>query len=821
MLLTIPPQGAVANYSRTCDFRTGEITVKWADDRGSWVRRAFVSRKDDVIVQYLTAPTGGKIACSLQLSTDPGMHFPSKMKFASFASADYLNLRARYFADDTRAGYEGVTRVVTVGGTKSVDGSVLTISNATSVMLLTRTQRYDSNCVSECDQKLLQNQFAALPTDYKTLLKGQVATHQAIYDRVKLDLHASAADRALDNESLLALQKKSTTPVNALWERIFDAGRYYYLSSSSSNTPPDLLGMWTGDCNVGWGGFYHLDANLNLQIDQGNIGDMPEAMAGYFKLNEGWQGDLETNAKKLLGCRGMVAAGNSPGTVSGLMAGINNYYPYQYATGEEGWLLYPFWEHYQITGDTNFLRNDLYPLLKDMGFFYEDFLTKTDANGNYILAGSVSPENQPSNLRVSLLNNSTFDISGAKFCLTALIETCNTLGLDQGAGQGVEKWSNLLKKLPPYLINADGALQEWSWPGLKDNFNHRHSSGLLPVWPFREITPEADPAMFKAARMTLQKKDAFNYENAGHGLLHSALIAANLKNASSVTAKLMRLTREDFYFNSLISAHYNKHGVFCTDTCNAVPGILMEMLVCSSPGTLELLPALSPTLTQGAISGVKGRNRVTVQNLSWNLVDKTVDCILKSDVDQNLTLIERDGITTIKSKATVSASPIGPIARTIQLKAGVSTVISIKLGDLRQEAPAMATTSASLAFKCAVTVSSEADDCPGANAVDGEEGTRWSSAYEDNQWICVDLGSKKNINEVKLDWEHAAGKDYNLEVSDDAATWTTIKSITNNSQTGWLDYPNLKATGRYVRIHGLTRTTEYGFSLWEFQVFGG
>jgi alpha-L-fucosidase 2 len=685
MLITIPEAGAITNYSRTCDFRTGVITVKWTDDRGDWERKSFVSRKDDVIVQYLTAPSGGKLNCSIQLATDPKMLFPRTMSFTNVSDANYLNLRAKYPENTGGAGYEGVTRVVTSGGTKSLAGGVLNISNATSVIMLTRTEKYYDNCARQWDRQNLQQQLAAMTANYKTLLKGQLATHQAIYDRVKLDLNASAADRALANEELLARQKTSPTAVNALWERVFDAGRYYYLSSSSDQSPPDLLGIWSGACNAGWGGFYHLDANLNLQIAGGNIGDMPEAMAGYFKINESWRADFETNAAKLLGCRGMVAGGNTPGMVPGgaLMAGISDFYPYQYATGEEPWLLYPFWEHYLITGDTHFLRNRLYPLLRDMGRFYEDFLTLTDTNGNYIFAGSVSPENQPANLHVSLLNNSVFDVSGAKFALGALIQTCNTLGLDQGPGQELEKWSDLFKKLPPYLINSDGALQEWGWPGLKDNYKHRHLSQMLPVWPYREITPETTPDLFNAAAAVLARKDAY-HENAGHGILHGALVAAGLKNGQSVNQRLLQLTRDDYYYVSLFSSHYDKHGTFCADTCNAVPGIMIEMLVSSSPGVLELLPALPPTLNQGAISGVKGRNRVTVQNLSWNLESNSVACILKSDIDQSITLMERSGIETINTSAKVSASPVGQIARVIQLKAGVSTRISIGLGRLRQ-----------------------------------------------------------------------------------------------------------------------------------------
>jgi hypothetical protein len=143
---------------------------------------------------------------------------------------------------------------------------------------------------------------------------------------------------------------------------------------------------------------------------------------------------------------------------------------------------------------------------------------------------------------------------------------------------------------------------------------------------------------------------------------------------------------------------------------------MMEMLVCSSPGALELLPALPPTLTQGAISGVKGRNRVTVQSLSWNIADKSVYCTLESDIDQSITLIERSGINTITTGAPVSPSPLGQIARVVQLQAGVSVSISIGLGQRRL-------TPANAALNRPVAVLS-VDDCPGANGAEEDTGTR-------------------------------------------------------------------------------------------------
>jgi alpha-L-fucosidase 2 len=92
--------------------------------------------------------------------------------------------------------------------------------------------------------------------------------------------------------------KKKEVAVPALWERIFDAGRYHYLSSSSVVSPPDLLGIWTGDCHAGWSGYYFLDANLNLLVVGGNIGDMPEAMEGYFTFMERLNDGFKTNTFK-------------------------------------------------------------------------------------------------------------------------------------------------------------------------------------------------------------------------------------------------------------------------------------------------------------------------------------------------------------------------------------------------------------------------------------------------------------------------------------------------------------------------------------------
>ena len=120
-------------------------------------------------------------------------------------------------------------------------------------------------------------------------------------------------------------------------------------------------------------------------------------------------------------------------------------------------------------------------------------------------------------------------------------------------------------------------------------------------------------------------------------------------------------------------------------------------------------------------------------------------------------------------------------------------------------------------------VSSPNPKQPAANAIDGNTGTRWESAYSDPQWIYVDLGSVKTITEVRIDWQHAAAKDYHVDVSNDAVTWSApIASKTGMPAVDHRidDLTGLSASGRYVRVYGTARATVYGYSIWELAVFG-
>lgn len=127
--------------------------------------------------------------------------------------------------------------------------------------------------------------------------------------------------------------------------------------------------------------------------------------------------------------------------------------------------------------------------------------------------------------------------------------------------------------------------------------------------------------------------------------------------------------------------------------------------------------------------------------------------------------------------------------------------------------------SSNLALNKTVSISSTYTGYPAANAVDGSGTTRWSSNFSDPQWIYVDLGSVQTVNRVLLNWDGAYATSYKIQVSNDTSNWTDMYSTTTGN--GGIDDITFTTTNaRYVRMYGTARATVYGYSLWEFEVYG-
>jgi endoglucanase Acf2/fibronectin type 3 domain-containing protein len=249
------------------------------------------------------------------------------------------------------------------------------------------------------------------------------------------------------------------------------------------------------------------------------------------------------------------------------------------------------------------------------------------------------------------------------------------------------------------------------------------------------------------------------------------------------------------------------------------PGSTGSAVVTATSGTASLSATVNVLNQLPAPSGLSAAvaNNYTEVDLSWNAPSGSVTGYY---------------VYRATSPGGESTTPLNstPISGTSFIDTTVApqtsyfyTVKAVNVGGASAASnEATGTSAPDLAFNAAATASSVENGGTGpANAVDGNSGTRWSSQFSDPQWIAVDLGSTFTITEVKLNWETAAGKDYQIQVSSDATNWTNLlPSITGNTTSGWHDYPGLTGSGQYVRVYGTARDTQYGYSLFDFNVYG-
>jgi beta-glucosidase len=153
------------------------------------------------------------------------------------------------------------------------------------------------------------------------------------------------------------------------------------------------------------------------------------------------------------------------------------------------------------------------------------------------------------------------------------------------------------------------------------------------------------------------------------------------------------------------------------------------------------------------------------------------------------------------------------------LVAGAILTLLVAGGSAVVSSPAAAAGPLISQGKPATASSAENAGTAASAAVDGNAGTRWSSAFTDPQWIQVDLGGTAAVDQVELVWETAAARAFQIQVAAAAGgPWTTIYSTTTGA--GGTQTLAVSGSGRYVRMYGTARTTGYGYSLWEFRVFG-
>lgn len=650
MRIDTPGQHAVHDYLRSIDFESCEVKVQWADGAGTWIRRAFVSRPDNVVAQLLTAPQGEAINARLTLDTsdilgggrpagsrviiagragmpqplhDPGA---TGIHFEQHLDPQHIVLEGRYTVDHGNPGYVSVTRVIADGGSVQIEGNSLALHGVRSLTLLTRIQAYDE--LGPKDADTLKAEVDRLNPSYSVLLSRHRPGQAAVMDRASVDFGGNSL-HAMSGEEMLADQRTREGYNGALLANLFDMGRYW-------------LYLRSGDFPPMWG---HVNINVNLQISAAVMGNLPEAMASYSHWTEGLLPDARVNARNIFGARGALFPIH-PTQRGGQLDHFAYGWPHEYWISAGGWMYSPMWDYYLATGDKNFLRKDILPGLEEIAEFYEDYLAETDQNGKYIFVPSYSPENWPSNSEDSpAVINADMDIMVCREVFTHLIAGSETLGINS---EEIPRWQAILAKLPPYVINSDGSLREWAWPTLEEgnSLDHRHLSHMYGVWPGDEITTDQTPGLARAAWLAARKRAQGNAS--AHGLLHRALTAARLKDPYLLNFDLKQILEQGYVNPSLTTLH-NPYSYPAPDPQGALPTIMMEMLVYSRPGVIGLLPALPATLKQGTAKGIVCRTEAKIDDLTWNLNTGRLNVTISSLKDQTIRLFVAGGIKRLSA----------------------------------------------------------------------------------------------------------------------------------------------------------------------------
>lgn len=456
--------------------------------------------------------------------------------------------------------------------------------------------------------------------------------HRERYNRCVLSLDVEDAD--LSNDELLLKAYRGDVP-DALLARLANFGRYLLIASASTGTlPPNLQGIWNGNHQPPWWCVFFFNENLQMALWPALPGGLPECVTGFFDLLEDRMDDFRTNAKNMFGCRGIL-----PPLYMSPECGLkkNPQAHVQYWTGSSAWLAQVFFDYWLHTGDRDFLSNRAIPFLREAAAFYEDFLVE-GADGLLRNYPGNSPENAP-------LGHVDVNGEPARICVDATIDVAlvrelfgnlvAALRLVEGdASPDLRRFEAILKKLPAYRVNDDGAMAEWIDARQKDNYHHRHLSHLYPLFPGSEIHAGSG-ALFDACRIAVEKRLVVGLaDQTGWSLAHMAHIYSRLGKPARALESLQLMCRSIVGVN-LFTAHNDLRDmgitmdfrkgprpVVQTEANNGVTSAVYEMLAHSTPDTLRLLPALPLNWKSGSLKGLRlrGGGQLEIQwdrNANW------------------------------------------------------------------------------------------------------------------------------------------------------------------------------------------------------------
>lgn len=633
----IYPEGKVTDYRRSLSLDEAVSSVSFNSGGVNYKREYFATNPDNVLVLRLTADKQKSITMNMGLDLmrqadlsveNNQLVFTGKVDFPLHGPGGVC--------------FEGRIAVLADNGEVKMEQSGVSIKEADAVTLIVdvrtdyKSPDYKTLCADGVEK--------AAAKSYDELKQAHIKDYNTLYNRVSIHF-GQDANRAMPTDVRWKQVKegKTDTGLDALF---FQYGRYLTIASSRENSPlPIALQGFFNDnkaCNMGWTNDYHLDINTEQNYWAANVGNLAECNAPLFTYIKDLAHHGAKTAEVVYGCKGWTAHTTA------------NVWGYTPASSTIIWGLFPMagswiashlWIQYEFTQDKQYLAETAYPLLKGNAQFILDFLAKDPKSGYLMTGPSISPENWfrtagGEEMVASMMP--ACDRELAYEILSNCVRASEILDTDR---EFADSLRTAIAQLPPIQLRANGAIREWFEDFEEAHPNHRHTSHLLALYPFSQITLEKTPELAEAARKTIENRlSAENWEDTEWSRANMICMYARLKDAQeaykSVQLLQGKLSRENLMTVSPGGIAGAEGDIYSFDGNPAGTAGMAEMLIQNHEGYVEFLPCLPVEWKDGSFKGLclKGGAEATAE---WTnaVINKaslkaTADQVLKVKIPQ-------------------------------------------------------------------------------------------------------------------------------------------------------------------------------------------